>query len=69
MAKILWATKVGQPDWDEQLITQHEDQIEAAEKWAIANGFDRLRVAVIDDTPPDFVGTIVKAKPGKRGKK
>ena len=53
--KILFAVKIGDEDWQEQLITDAEDRIPAASEWARANGFDRLRVADIDDTPPDFI--------------
>lgn len=56
--KILLAVKIGDPDYMEQLITEQEDQIPNASKWAIENGFDRLRIAHIDDTPPDFAKTI-----------
>ena len=57
--KILWATKIGEPDHHEQLITEQSDKIEPASKWAIDNGFDRLRVADVDlTTVPDFAGTI-----------
>lgn len=57
MAKetILYATRVGQPDWCEEIITTNESRIEQASAWALENGFDRLRVAVIDmGGHPDF---------------
>lgn len=53
--KILWGVRVGDEDWQEQLITEDESKIPAAMAWARANGFDRLRVAVVDlSKPPDF---------------
>ena len=53
--KILFAVRVGNEDWEEELITEVEKHIPAASKWAKANGFDRLRIASIDlDVPPDF---------------
>jgi len=53
--RILWATKKNEPEWKEQLITEQEGNIEKASKWAIKNGFDRLRVSDIDlTTKPDF---------------
>lgn len=58
--KILFGVKVGEPDWAEQIITEQEDKIPHAREWAIKNGFDRLRVAEIDDNPPDFAGTVKK---------
>lgn len=58
-AKALFAVKKGDEDWQEQLITENEDRIEDAKKWAAANGFDRFRVVSVDsDTPPDFAGTV-----------
>ena len=59
MMKILFAVKVGDPDWAEQLITENEQDIPAASKWAKENGFDRLRIAKIDlSTPPNFAETV-----------
>jgi len=60
-AKAVFATKIGDEDWQEQFLTDHPDRIEAAQEWAKANGFDRIRVAEIDlSTPPDFTKTIRK---------
>lgn len=57
--KVLFAVKIGDEDWQEQLITEREEQIENASTWAKANGFDRLRVADIDlSKKPDFTKTI-----------
>jgi hypothetical protein len=57
--KVLFATCKGDEDWQEQLITEREDRIPAASAWATANGFDRLRISVIDmDKKPDFIGCI-----------
>jgi len=61
--KVLFAVKVGEEDWKEQLITEVEDQIEAASKWATENGFDRLRIATIDlSKPPDFAATVKRSR-------
>lgn len=56
--KILFATKIGNEDWQEEIITEAEEQIPAASKWATENGFDRLRIADIDDGPPDFTKVL-----------
>jgi len=57
--KILYATEKNAPDWQEQLITGVEGRIPDAKKWALANGFDRLRVAEIDLTvKPDFAKAV-----------
>lgn len=58
MTKVLWATKIGAEDWEETLITEVAERIPAAKAWALANGFDRLRVAEIDDAPPDFAACV-----------
>jgi hypothetical protein len=56
---ILWGVRVGDEDWQEQIITTDENQIEAAKEWASNNGFDRFRVAKIDlGVKPDFVSTL-----------
>ena len=58
--KLLYATKIGQPDYMEELLTDKEGQFEAAKNWAQQNGFDRFRVATCDlSTKPDFTKTII----------
>jgi len=56
--KILWATKIGAPDYEEQLITEVEARIEAASTWARNNGFDRLRISEFNGEKPNFVKAI-----------
>jgi hypothetical protein len=56
--KVLFAVPIFAEDWMEELITDVEDRIPLAAEWARANGFDRLRVADIDDSLPDFAGTL-----------
>jgi hypothetical protein len=57
--KVLWGVKKGDADWKEQIITENEQQIENAKKWAVDNGFDRFRIQMIDlSTPPDFKKTF-----------
>jgi len=59
MTKILWAVKKGSEDWEEELITEVESRIPAASKWAVDNGFDRLRIATVDlSVAPDFRNTV-----------
>lgn len=56
---ILWGVRVGQPDWQEEIITNQASRVDKAREWALKNGFDRLRVATIDtDTPPDFASCV-----------
>lgn len=53
--KILFGVRVGNESWQEELLTECAERIEAAKDWASKNGFDRFRVAVIDlDEKPDF---------------
>lgn len=58
MVKVLFAVRIGNEDWQEELITEDASKIEAATAWAKAHGFDRFRVAEIDDSPPDFAKTV-----------
>ena len=56
----LWAHKIGQEEWAEDVITSTTDvvHLENAKIWATANGFDRLRVIKFDFEKPDFVKAI-----------
>ena len=59
--RVLFAVKVNEPAWAEQLITEQEELIIPAKIWASENGFNRFRIAEIDLTvKPDFVATINK---------
>lgn len=59
--KILWGTRKGNEDWQEELITEQSDKIEAASAWARANGFDRLRVSEFTEgEKPDFTKVLSK---------
>lgn len=56
--KILWAVKIGDPDYMEVVITEEETKIPQAQEWAKKNGYDRFRIAEIDNEKPDFKKTI-----------
>jgi hypothetical protein len=56
--QALFAVKIGDEDWQEQLITEVAERIPAASAWAKANGFDRLRVVTLDGSKPDFAATV-----------
>jgi len=45
----VWATKVGEPKWKEDLITSTTDQTKVAKatEWAKDNGFDRIRTSTM----------------------
>lgn len=58
MEKILYAVKIGEPDYMEQIITTNQDVIEQARAWAKANGFDRFRIATYNGEAPNFIGAL-----------
>jgi len=58
---------VGDPDYMEEVLyackgyVNKEEVMNKGNEWAKANGYDRLRLAVIDlSTPPNFIKTITK---------
>lgn len=62
--KVLFAVKIGEPDYMEEVITENELQIEQAKKWAEENGYDRFRIANINmENPPDFTKALNPLSP------
>lgn len=64
---LLWGCKIGEPDYMEEILYQckgYVNQYELMQKgkeWASRNGYDRLRISVIDlATPPNFIKAINK---------
>jgi len=62
---LLYGCKIGDPAYMEEILYQckghvNKDEImKQGQTWAIANGYDRLRISVVDlSTPPDFKGTV-----------
>lgn len=62
---VLWATRIGNEDWQEELITAAPKTKEGSEKiakataWAKNNGFDRIRTSENNaNVAPDFSKTI-----------
>lgn len=51
---ILYGTKIGEPDYMEQIITADAAKIAEATEWAKENGFDRLRIFEWDGSAPNF---------------
>jgi len=47
-ATAVFAVKIGNEDWAEELVAEDPADIEAAIATAKANGYDRIRVAYID---------------------
>jgi len=64
---VLWGTKKGDEDWEEQLIAtadttpEGKAKLEKAKAWAKQQGFDRLRVSQNDaNIAPDFTKVFKK---------
>ena len=67
---ILWAVKIGDEDWQEQIITTNANAIDKATKWAIENGFDRFRISTINpNDKPQFANLISGTKGTRSCKK
>jgi len=52
----VWGTKIGDEEWQEQLLTETTDLawVEKCKVWAKANGFDRIRVSIFNWEQPNF---------------
>ena len=52
----VWGTKIGDQEWQEQLLTETTDlaRVEKCKVWAKANGFDRIRVSIFNWEQPNF---------------
>jgi hypothetical protein len=58
--KILFGHKAGEPEWTEELITEVEERIPAATKWAESQGYV-VRVAEVDlSVPPQFGRNVLQ---------
>lgn len=62
---LLYGCKIGQPNYMEEILYQckgyvnHDEVMNHGKTWAAANGYDRLRISVIDlSTPPNFIKAI-----------
>lgn len=62
---LLYGVKVGDPDYMEEILYECRGYINIDElrakgnAWANANGYDRLRISVVDlNVKPDFTKTI-----------
>lgn len=45
---VLWAVKIGEPDWCEVIITNKAERIDKAKEWAANNGYNRFRLATME---------------------
>ena len=62
---LLYGCKIGEPNYMEEILyqckgyTNHDELMAKGKAWADKNGYDRLRISVVDlSTPPNFVKTI-----------
>lgn len=62
---LLYGCKIGDPGYMEEILYQckgyvnREELMKTGETWAAKNGYDRLRISVIElSTPPDFSATV-----------
>jgi len=57
--QVLYGTKIGEPNYMEDIISIYPSEFKKATEWAKRNRYDRLRVSKIDlSIKPDFKGTI-----------
>ena len=57
--QVLYGTRKGDEDWQEEIISTNPEAFNEAQAWATEQGFNRFRIAEIDlSTPPDFTRTI-----------
>lgn len=62
---LLYGCKIGQPDYMEEILYEckgyvnHDQLMSKGKEYAAANGYDRLRISVIDlSTPPNFAKSV-----------
>lgn len=59
--QVLYGTKIGEPDYMEDIISIYPSEFKKATEWANQNGYDRLRISTIDlSVKPDFTKAIRK---------
>jgi len=57
--QVLYGTKIGEPNYMEDIISIYPSEFKKAIEWAKRNRYDRFRIAEIDlSIKPDFKGTI-----------
>ena len=63
---LLYGCKIKEPDYMEEILyqckgyTNKEELLKKGESWAIKNGYNRLRISIVDlSIKPDFKKTIL----------
>ena len=64
---LLYGCKIGEPSYMEEILYQGKGYVNKDElmtkgkEWAAKNGYDRLRISVVDlSSPPNFAATVKK---------
>lgn len=62
---LLYGCKIGEPNYMEEILyqckgyTNNDELLTKGKQWADKNGYDRLRISIVDlSTPPDFKKTV-----------
>jgi len=62
---LLYGCKIGQPNYMEEILyqckgyTNKDELLKKGEEWAKKNGYDRLRISIVDlSIPPNFTKAI-----------
>ena len=62
---IIWACKIGEPDWSEEIIFAQNGYVNAEKLMQEANekaesfGYDRLRLSVVEpNEKPNFIAAV-----------
>lgn len=62
---LLYGCKIADPDYMEEILyqckgwTNKEELMNKGQEWADKNGYNRLRISVVDlSIPPDFANTL-----------
>lgn len=59
---ILYAVKIGNADWQEEIITTNGAEpgvLEKARAWAESQGYDRFRVWTFNGDAPEFGANVI----------
>jgi hypothetical protein len=64
---VLWGTRKGAPEWDEEPLCTQPERFAEVRELAAADGFEKFRESAIDlSVAPDFSKTINTGKSKRR---
>jgi hypothetical protein len=62
---LLYGCKIGEPNYMEEILyqckgyTNKDELLAKGKEWADKNGYDRLRISIVDlSIPPNFIKSI-----------